>query len=121
MYNLEAQSGCLALESLLRIALVHPNVSCNFVDIERSVFVIPANLMIFLSGFLRFCSFARSEDDLLCTRGSPLPLLLLSRGFGIHLSSIIKLNASDGLFKLSGYISGPDVYTVKAIQAQIDG
>ncbi|KAH0772145.1 hypothetical protein KY290_016126 [Solanum tuberosum] len=67
-------------KSLLRIALVHPNVSCNFVDIE-------------------------SEDDLLCTRVSPPPLPLLSSGFGIHLSSLIKLNASDGLFKLSGYIS----------------
>ncbi|KAH0718410.1 hypothetical protein KY285_014441 [Solanum tuberosum] len=40
-------------ESLLRIVLVHPNVSCNFVDIE-------------------------SEDDLLCTRVSPPPLPLLS-------------------------------------------
>ncbi|KAG5623362.1 hypothetical protein H5410_008580 [Solanum commersonii] len=65
----------------------------------------PTNLGIFLSGFLRFCSFARSEDDLLCTRVSPPPLPLLSSGFGIHLSSLIKLNASDGLFKLSGYIS----------------
>ncbi|KAH0700192.1 hypothetical protein KY284_014407 [Solanum tuberosum] len=44
-------------ESLLRIVLVHPNVSCNFVDIE-------------------------SEDDLLCTRVSPPPLPLLSSGFG---------------------------------------
>ncbi|WMV16659.1 hypothetical protein MTR67_010044 [Solanum verrucosum] len=46
-----------------------------------------------------------NEDDLLCTRVSPPPLTLLSSGFGIHLSSLIKLNASDGLFKLSGYIS----------------
>ncbi|XP_006340851.1 DNA mismatch repair protein MLH3 isoform X5 [Solanum tuberosum] len=78
-------------ESLLRIALVHPNVSFKIVDIE-------------------------SEDDLLCTRASPSPLPLLSSEFGIHLSSLNKLNASDGSFKLSGYISGPDVYTVKVLQ-----
>ncbi|KAK4347571.1 hypothetical protein RND71_033910 [Anisodus tanguticus] len=81
-------------ESLLRIALVHPSVSFKIVDIE-------------------------SEDDLLWTRASPSPLPLLSSGFGIHLSSLNKLNASDSSFKLSGYISGPDVYTVKVYQ--IDG
>ncbi|XP_055805032.1 DNA mismatch repair protein MLH3-like [Solanum dulcamara] len=47
----------------------------------------------------------RSEYDLLCTRVSPSPLPLLSNGFGIHLSSLNKLNAIDGSFKLSGYIS----------------
>ncbi|XP_027770217.1 DNA mismatch repair protein MLH3 isoform X1 [Solanum pennellii] len=78
-------------ESLLRIALVHPSVSFKIVDIE-------------------------SEDDLLCTRASPSPLSLLSSEFGIHLSSLNKLNASDGSFKLSGYISDPDVYTVKVLQ-----
>ncbi|MCD7448699.1 hypothetical protein HAX54_045638 [Datura stramonium] len=63
---------------------VHPIVSFKIVDIE-------------------------SEDDLLCTRASPSPLPLLSSGFGIHLGSLNKLSASDGSFKLSGYISGPDV------------
>ncbi|KAM3362867.1 DNA mismatch repair protein MLH3 isoform X2 [Capsicum galapagoense] len=103
-------------ESLLRIALVHPSVSFKIIDIERSAFVISANLRIFPVCFLRFCSFACSEDDLLCTRASPSPLPLLSSGFGIHLSSLNKLNASAGSFKLSGYISGPDVYTVKVLQ-----
>ncbi|MCE5165705.1 hypothetical protein HAX54_011788 [Datura stramonium] len=56
-----------------------------------------------------------SADDLLCTR-SPFSVPLLSHGFGIHLSSVNKLNASDGSFKLSGYISGPDVYQVKVLQ-----
>ncbi|XP_055803099.1 DNA mismatch repair protein MLH3-like isoform X3 [Solanum dulcamara] len=78
-------------EALLRIAIVHPYVSFKIVDIE-------------------------SEDDLLCTRASPSPLPLLSSEFGIHLSSLNKLNASDGSFKLSGYILGPDVYTVKVLQ-----
>ncbi|XP_070024073.1 DNA mismatch repair protein MLH3 isoform X1 [Nicotiana sylvestris] len=79
-------------ECLLRIALVHPSVSFRIVDIE-------------------------SEDDLLCTRASPSPLPLLSSGFGIQdLSSLNKLNASDGSLNLSGYISGPDVYTMKVLQ-----
>ncbi|XP_027770507.1 DNA mismatch repair protein MLH3-like [Solanum pennellii] len=78
-------------KSLLRIALVHPSVSFKIVDIE-------------------------SEDDLLCTHASPSPLLVLSSEFGIHLSSLNKVNASDGSFKLSGYISGPDVYTMKVLQ-----
>ncbi|XP_060192073.1 DNA mismatch repair protein MLH3 isoform X2 [Lycium barbarum] len=78
-------------ESLLRIALVHPSVSFKIVDVE-------------------------SEDDLLCTRASPSPLPLLSSGFGVQLSSLNKLNTSGGPFKLSGYISGPDVYTVKVLQ-----
>ncbi|XP_075091265.1 LOW QUALITY PROTEIN: DNA mismatch repair protein MLH3-like [Nicotiana tabacum] len=79
-------------ECLLRIAFVHPSVSFRIVDIE-------------------------SEDDLLCTRASPSPLPLLSGGFAIQdLSSLNKLNASDGSFKLSGYISGPDVYPMKVLQ-----
>ncbi|KAH0783285.1 hypothetical protein KY290_002883 [Solanum tuberosum] len=55
----------------------------------------------------------QSEVDLFCTRASPSPLPLLSSGFGSHLSSLNKLNARDGSFKLSGYISCPDVYTMK--------
>ncbi|KAH0698266.1 hypothetical protein KY289_015748 [Solanum tuberosum] len=44
------------------------------------------------------------EDDILCTRASPSLMPLLSRGFDIPLSSLNKLNSSDGSFKLSGYI-----------------
>ncbi|WMV17386.1 hypothetical protein MTR67_010771 [Solanum verrucosum] len=100
-------------EFLLRIALVHPSVSFKIVDIERSIFDTPVNLRIFPVCFFRFCLFACSEDDLLCTGVSPSPLPLLSSGFGIHLSSLNKLSASNCSFKLSGYISGPDVYTVE--------
>ncbi|XP_049405160.1 uncharacterized protein LOC125868558 isoform X3 [Solanum stenotomum] len=60
-----------------------------------------------------------SEDDLFCTRASPSLLPLLFSGLGIHLSSLNKLNASDGSFKLSGYISGPDVYTVKVYRPKL--
>ncbi|KAG5624205.1 hypothetical protein H5410_009423 [Solanum commersonii] len=100
-------------ESVLRFALVHSSVSFKIVDIEKSIFVISANLRISPVWFIRFCSLSCNEDDLLCTRASPSPLPLLSSGFGLHLSSLNKLNANDGSFKLSGYISGPDVYTVK--------
>ncbi|KAH0718841.1 hypothetical protein KY285_014872 [Solanum tuberosum] len=88
-------------------------VSFKIVDIEKSVLVISA---IFPVWFIRFCSLSCNEDDLLCTRASPSPLPLLSSGFGLHLSSLNKLNANDGSFKISGYISGPDVYTVKVLQ-----
>ncbi|WMV11890.1 hypothetical protein MTR67_005275 [Solanum verrucosum] len=54
-----------------------------------------------------------SEDDLLCTRASPSLLPLLSSGFGIPLSSLNNLFSEDGSFLRSGYILGPDVYTVK--------
>ncbi|KAL3349512.1 hypothetical protein AABB24_022567 [Solanum stoloniferum] len=57
---------------------------------------------------------AWSEDDLLCTRASPSLLPLLSSGFGIPLSSLNNLFSEDGSFLLSGYILGPDVYTVKS-------
>ncbi|MCD7446477.1 hypothetical protein HAX54_007791 [Datura stramonium] len=59
----------------------------------------------------------RGEDDLLCTHSSPSPVPLLSHGFGIHLSSVNKLNASDGSFKLSGYISGPSIFLYPLISA----
>nr|AFA41496.1 DNA mismatch repair protein MLH3-like protein [Solanum tuberosum] len=65
----------------------------------------------FSKGLILFI--ACSEVDLFCTRASPSPLPLLSSGFGSHLSSLNKLNARDGSFKLSGYISCPDVYTMK--------
>ncbi|KAH0731911.1 hypothetical protein KY289_003099 [Solanum tuberosum] len=60
-----------------------------------------------------------SEDDLLCPRASPSLLPLLFSGLGIHLRSLNKLNASDGSFKLSGNISGPDVYTVKVYRPKL--
>ncbi|KAK4740270.1 hypothetical protein R3W88_003967 [Solanum pinnatisectum] len=81
-------------ESLLRITLVHPSVSFKIVVIE-------------------------SEDDLFCTRASPSLLPLLCSGLGIHRSSLGKLNASDGSFKLSGYISGPNVYMVKVYRPKL--
>ncbi|XP_055803911.1 DNA mismatch repair protein MLH3-like isoform X2 [Solanum dulcamara] len=64
---------------------------------------------VFYNQPVRMKQMHSNEDDLFCTSASPSPLLLLSCGFGIHLSSLNKLNASDGSFKLSG----PDVYTVK--------
>uniref|UniRef100_A0A3Q7G8X2 Uncharacterized protein n=1 Tax=Solanum lycopersicum TaxID=4081 RepID=A0A3Q7G8X2_SOLLC len=51
------------------------------------------------------CSFVCSDDDLLCAHASPTPLPLLPSGFRINLRNLNKLNASDGSFKLSGYIS----------------
>ncbi|KAG5625546.1 hypothetical protein H5410_010764 [Solanum commersonii] len=57
--------------------------------------------------------------DLFCTRASPSPLSLLSSGFGSHLSSLNKLNARDGSFKLSGYISCPDVYTMNVYRPKL--
>ena len=96
---------------------MHASVSFKIVDIEKSVFVIPANLMIFPIWFIRLCSLSCNEDDLLCTRASPSPLPLLSSGFGAYLSSLNKLNANDGSFKLLGYISGPDVYIVKVYRS----
>ncbi|XP_049389156.1 uncharacterized protein LOC125853505 [Solanum stenotomum] len=60
-----------------------------------------------------------SEDDLFCPRTSPSLLPLLFSGLGIHVRSLNKLNASDGSFKLSGNISGPDVYTVKVYRPKL--
>ncbi|KAH0771238.1 hypothetical protein KY290_015219 [Solanum tuberosum] len=81
VYSLELMivDKMLVEQSLLRISLVLPSVSFKIVDIE-------------------------SEDDILCTRASPSLMPLLSRGFDIPLSSLNKLNSSDGSFKLSGYI-----------------
>ncbi|KAH0771237.1 hypothetical protein KY290_015218 [Solanum tuberosum] len=75
-------------KSLLRISLVHPSVSFKIVDIERMTY---------------FTCFSFSL------------LLLLSSGICIPLSSFNKLNSTDGSFKLSGYISGPDVYVVNTM------
>ncbi|WMV12484.1 hypothetical protein MTR67_005869 [Solanum verrucosum] len=71
----------------------------------------------FSKGLILFI--ACSEVDLFCTRASPSPLPLLSSGFGSHLSSLNKLNARDGSFKLSGYISCPDVYTMKVYRPKL--
>ncbi|KAK9284262.1 hypothetical protein L1049_023432 [Liquidambar formosana] len=78
---------------VLLIALVHSKVSFKVVDIE-------------------------SEDELLYTRSSSSPLSLLISGFGIEISSSLhELNLSNGILKLSGYLSGPyDTFSMKALQ-----
>ncbi|CAL5373360.1 unnamed protein product [Camellia sinensis] len=60
----------------------------------------------------------RSEDELFCTTPSSSPLSLLTSGFGIEIfSSLHELNVSDGVLKLSGYMSSPrDTSFVKACQ-----
>ncbi|XP_028112896.1 DNA mismatch repair protein MLH3-like [Camellia sinensis] len=77
---------------VLRIAIVHPKVFFKVVDIE-------------------------SEDEF-CTTPSSSPLSLLTSGFGIEIfSSLHELNVSDGVLKLSGYMSSPrDTSFVKACQ-----
>ncbi|XP_059437766.1 DNA mismatch repair protein MLH3 isoform X2 [Corylus avellana] len=79
-------------KGVLRIALVHSQVYFKVIDIE-------------------------SGDELLCTQPSS-PLLLLKSGFGLEVSdSLHKLNISDGVLKLSGYISDPvDGFEIKAFQ-----
>ncbi|CAL5326570.1 unnamed protein product [Camellia sinensis] len=59
-----------------------------------------------------------SEDELFCTTPSSSPLSLLTSGFGIEIfSSLRELNVSDGVLKLSGYMSSPrDTSFVKACQ-----
>ncbi|XWS42239.1 hypothetical protein CRYUN_Cryun17cG0151000 [Craigia yunnanensis] len=78
---------------VFRIALVHPMVYFNVIDIE-------------------------SEHELLSTYPSSSPLPLLMSGFGIEdCACLQKLNANDGSLKLSGYISGPcDGFAFKAFQ-----
>lgn len=80
-------------ECVLRFALMHLKVSFKVVDIE-------------------------SEDELLCTHPSSSPLPLLMSGFGIEVSSSLhEFNVSDGILKLSGYISGPcEALSGKAFQ-----
>ncbi|KAI3462297.1 hypothetical protein Pfo_018960 [Paulownia fortunei] len=79
--------------SVLRIALVHVNVSFKVVDVE-------------------------SADELLHTGPSSSPLPILSSNFGIENSATFhKLNLSDDELKLSGYISDPHgIFSPKAIQ-----
>ncbi|XP_022741001.1 DNA mismatch repair protein MLH3 [Durio zibethinus] len=78
---------------VFRIALVHPMVYFNVIDIE-------------------------SEDELLSTHPSSSPLSLLMSGFGIEDSSCLqKLNANDGSIELSGLISSPSgSFAFKAFQ-----
>ncbi|KAG6775612.1 hypothetical protein POTOM_019090 [Populus tomentosa] len=72
----------LVKKCALRVALMHSEVSFKVVDIE-------------------------SEEELLCTNPSSAISLLMS-GFGIEdSSSLHELNISDGVLKLSGYVSGP--------------
>ena len=71
-----------------------------------------------LASFSRFnnilCYVPYSEDDLLCTHSSS-PLLLLTSGFGVEVSSSLhELQDLDDVMKLSGYISGPcNSFTMK--------
>uniref|UniRef100_A0A6M2EQ95 DNA mismatch repair protein S5 domain-containing protein n=1 Tax=Populus davidiana TaxID=266767 RepID=A0A6M2EQ95_9ROSI len=82
----------LVKKCALRVALMHSEVSFKVVDIE-------------------------SEEELLCTNPSSAMSLLMS-GFGIEdSSSLHELNISDGVLKLSGYISGPcSSFSIKAFQ-----
>uniref|UniRef100_A0A3Q7FD51 Xylanase inhibitor N-terminal domain-containing protein n=1 Tax=Solanum lycopersicum TaxID=4081 RepID=A0A3Q7FD51_SOLLC len=53
------------------------------------------------------------EDDLLCMHASPFPhchYCPVGLGFTVHLSSLYKLNASNGSFGLLGYISGIPIF-----------
>ncbi|CAL5371277.1 unnamed protein product [Camellia sinensis] len=61
---------------------------------------------------------ARRSEDEFCTTPSSSPLSLLTSGFGIEIfSSLHELNVSDGVLKLSGYMSSPrDTSFVKACQ-----
>ena len=98
-------------ESLLRIYLVRPTVSFKIVDIERPVSVILANLRICPIWFLWFFKFVCSEDERLCTHASPsLRCRYCPLGFSflwVPLTNWIKLNSTDGSFKLT---AGLDVY-----------
>ncbi|XP_038722366.1 DNA mismatch repair protein MLH3 isoform X4 [Tripterygium wilfordii] len=83
----------LIKKCVLRIALVHSKVFFKVFDIE-------------------------SEDDLLYTRPCASPLSLLMSGFGLKDSKFLhELEYSDGILKLSGYVSGPyGCHDIKAFQ-----
>lgn len=94
---------------VLRIALVYSQVSFKVVDSERLLPIIFAiwRCLIIMFVYLYILFSTCSGDELLCTHRSS-PLSLLTSGFGIEVSdSLHELNASDGILKLSGFISGP--------------
>ncbi|OVA00634.1 DNA mismatch repair protein [Macleaya cordata] len=67
---------------VLRIALVHPQISFKVNDVE-------------------------SGDELLCTDPSLSPLSLVASGFGTDISgSLCEVSFSEGVLNLSGYLSG---------------
>ncbi|KAL5706128.1 hypothetical protein ACHQM5_024336 [Ranunculus cassubicifolius] len=78
---------------VLRVALVHPQLSFKVTDIE-------------------------SGDEIFYTHSLPSPLPLVSSGFGNDVSrSLCELNFSNGIWDLSGYISAPlDTFSAKAFQ-----
>lgn len=67
----------------------------------------PTDLLI----ILLYCS----DDELLSTKSASSPLSLITSGFGIEDSgSLHELNITDGVLKLSGYVSGPcDTFPIK--------
>ncbi|KAK9713418.1 hypothetical protein RND81_06G026000 [Saponaria officinalis] len=82
----------LVRECVMRIALVLPKVAFRVVDME-------------------------SEDELLRTHACPTPLSLLCSNFGIESASLCKLSCSEGLLKLTGYVSSPSsLLSSKAFQ-----
>jgi DNA mismatch repair protein MLH3 len=103
-------------KGVLRIALVHSQVFFKVIDIERCLPVKLAswNWFVFHACLLILLFYTRSGDELLCTQPSS-PLLLLKSGFGLEVSdSLHALNNSDGVLKLSGYISDPvDGFEIK--------
>ncbi|KAK8937199.1 DNA mismatch repair protein MLH3 [Platanthera zijinensis] len=78
---------------VLRIALVHPQVSFKVIDIE-------------------------GEHKLLCTIPASSPLPLVTDGFGNEVSSLLReIICSGPALTLSGYISGPtDAFSAKVLQ-----
>ncbi|KAF8011198.1 hypothetical protein BT93_J1726 [Corymbia citriodora subsp. variegata] len=80
-------------KSVFHIALVYSEISFQVVDIE-------------------------SDDQLLCTRGSTIPLSILRSFFGNEVVGVLhELNAREGALKLTGYLSGPcDSFPIKAFQ-----
>ncbi|TKY70238.1 DNA mismatch repair protein MLH3 [Spatholobus suberectus] len=80
-------------KSVMRLALVRPNISFKVVDIER-------------------------EDELFCTHSASSPLSLVTSGFGVEVtSSLHNLEVENDIIKLSGYISGPcNTLNMKALQ-----
>lgn len=103
-------------KGVLRIALVHSQVSFKVIDIERCLPVTLASWSWFVyhACLLILLFYTHSGDELLCIQPSS-PLLLLKSGFGLEVSdSLHELNINDGVLKLSGYISDPvDGFEIK--------